>query len=253
MAFCKLSLTQEFSKHIRFIANTSDIEALGVMASTQPNPFLLAADNPTRLLTLLRENPSIASEQDEHGYSLLHAAASYNHLDLLRSLVNEFHVNVNIKDEDGETALFVAETSECARILVEQLQIDTTVRGEDGKTAREKIVADEEFPEVAVYLMVHEFGGSEDTLPTTNGGLSAADIIGPVPRLPNGVSIDVGTMTHEDAGEDHVDPEFRRRIEELASREDFQGEDGQKQLRELITDVLRGQAIDHKDARQRTT
>lgn len=223
------------------------------MASGQLNPFLLAADNPARLLTHLRENPNVASEQDEHGYSLLHAAASYNHLDLLRLLVTEFNVDVNIKDEDGETALFVAETSECAKILVEELQIDTAIRGEEGKTAREKVVADEEFPEVAVYLMVHEFGGAADAATSANAAKSGADIIGPAPPLPNGVSIDVGTMSPEDAGENTVDPEFRRRIEELAAREDFQGEDGQRQLRELITDALRGQAGEERDVRQRTS
>lgn len=33
-------------------------------------------------------------------------------------------------------------------------------------------------------------------------------------------------------------PEFRRRIEESAARDDFQAKDGQRQLRELITDAL---------------
>ena len=75
-----------------------------------PNPFLLAADNSPELLPLLRENPALASAQDDHGYSLIHAAASYNHLNLLRTLVRELHVDVDLKDEDDETALFVVET-----------------------------------------------------------------------------------------------------------------------------------------------
>lgn len=83
------------------------------------NPFLLAADNSSALLSLLRENPRKASLQDEHGYSLVHAAASYNRLDLLRALVREFDVDVNLKDEDDETALFVVETVEAAKLLVE--------------------------------------------------------------------------------------------------------------------------------------
>jgi len=50
-----------------------------------------------------------------------------------------------------------------------------------------------------------------------------------------------------------VDTEFRQRIEELASREDFQGEGGQRQLRELITEALRGEVGQERDVRQRTT
>jgi hypothetical protein len=64
---------------------------------------------------------------------------------LLRTLVNEFHVNVDLVDEDGETALFVAETVDCAKFLVEELHADLTIRNEEGKTAREKVVEEGEF------------------------------------------------------------------------------------------------------------
>ena len=215
----------------------------------QANPFLLAADNPAQLLTLLQSNPSLASSQDEHGYSLMHAAASYNHLALLRALVNDFHVNVDLKDEDGETALFVCETVEAAKVLVEELHASITIRGdEEGKTAREKFAEEYDFPEVAVYLRVKELEAH------VNGAISEDDMNGvhPPPPLPEGVSVDIGTMAPEDAGE-VVDPEFRRRIEELAAREDFQGEDGQRALRELITEALGGGLGQERDVRQRTS
>ena len=48
------------------------------------------------------------------------------------------------------------------------------------------------------------------------------------------------------AGADQVDPEFKRRIDELASREDFQSEATQNELRELVQDALRGN-IDSQD------
>lgn len=103
------------------------------------DPFLLAADNSPALLPLLRQHPPKASKQDEHGYSLLHAAASYNHIPLLRSLVNEFDVDVNLKDEDGETCLFVTESVPVATCLVEELHLDTSITNDDGLTAVEKI------------------------------------------------------------------------------------------------------------------
>src|SRR5262245_52909038 len=97
------------------------------MASANLNPFLLAAQTPSpdsRLIPLLQSNPPLASAQDAHGYSLLHAAASYNHAELLKTLVEDFHVDVNLLDEDHETCLFVTESLEVAKLLVETLGVD---------------------------------------------------------------------------------------------------------------------------------
>lgn len=217
---------------------------------TQPNPFLLAADNSPQLIPLLRQDPPLASSQDEHGYSLVHAAASYNHLDLLRVLVNELHVNVDLKDEDGETALFVAETIDCAKLLVEELHANVLVRGNEGKTARERIEEEADFPEVAVYLRIKELEHTSGQV-DGQGAVNIQSESHPPPPIPDGISVNFGTM---DPGEDPgevVDPEFRRKIEELAQREDFQGEEGQRQLRELITEAIRGDISQERDVRRR--
>lgn len=211
--------------------------------------FTLAADNPSRVLQLLQADSSIASAQDEHGYSLVHAAASYGHLELLRTLVNTYHVDVDLKDEDGETPLFGVETVEVAKVLIEELHADIKVIGSEGKNARERITDDNDFPEVAVYLRVKELEGQ------TNGGTTDVAITNgtqPPPPLPEGMSVDFGTMAPEDAGA-VVDPEFRRRIEELAAREDFEGEEGQEALRNLVTEALRGEVGQEREVRQRTS
>jgi ankyrin repeat protein len=215
------------------------------MATPQPNQFLLAADNSPSLLPLLRSDPTLASSQDEHGYSLLHAAASYNHLDLLRTLVNEFHVDVNLKDEDGETALFVVETVDCAKMLLEELHASISIRGNDGTSALEKITEEGDFPEVAVYLRVKEL----------EAGVARVDENSEAnpPPVPEGVQINIGTLAPEEIGDEVVDQEFKRRIEELAAREDFQGEDGQTQLRELITEAVRGDIGMERGVRRRTS
>lgn len=211
---------------------------------SQPNPYILAADNPSALLPLLRSNPSLASCQDDHGYSLLHAAASYGHLDLLRSLVKEFNVNVNLTDEDGETCLFVVETVEAAQCLIEELGVDRNIKNNDGLTAEENITEDGSLPMVAAYL--------------TNGNVDSTDSNGPLnrpPPLPPNVSVNVGTTLEEEADGDAgpVDPEFRRRIEELASKENFHSEEGQRQLRELVTEAIRGvnTSSSERDVRRR--
>ncbi|EGS21618.1 ankyrin repeat-containing protein [Thermochaetoides thermophila DSM 1495] len=208
-----------------------------------PNPYLLAADNPQALISLLREQPQLASGQDEHGYSLVHAAASYNHLDLLRQLIREFKVPVDLKDEDGETALFVVETVDAARVLVEELGLDPKIQNDEGQTAREKFEADGDFPAVTQYLQNLE----SDSL--TNNGIT--DHGEAIPPLPEGFKVTVGTMDESEDAELPPDPEFRRRIEELAAREDFQSPEGQAELRRLVEEAIRGQFADERNVRPR--
>ncbi|KAK5634498.1 hypothetical protein RRF57_010211 [Xylaria bambusicola] len=213
------------------------------------NPFLLAADNSPALLPLLRENPQLAAQQDEHGYSLIHAAASYNHLDLLRALVQEFKVDVNLRDEDEETALFVVETVEAAKVLLEELGADLMIKGSDGYTARQKITEEGDFPEVAEYLRLKE---AEQT-PGLSNGINGEIVQGgnDIPPVPEGLNISVNTMTPAEDAENEVDPEFRRRIEELAQREDFHGEEGQAALRQLVQDAIADENLADRNVRPR--
>ncbi|KAK3379236.1 hypothetical protein B0T24DRAFT_589820 [Lasiosphaeria ovina] len=203
------------------------------------NPYLLAADNPQALVTLLQENPSLASGQDEHGYSLVHAAASYNHLDLLRSLVRDFNVPVDLRDEDGETALFVAESVDAARILVEELGLNAGLKNDEGVTAREKIEAEGEWPELAQYLS--GVGAESAKLNGSTNGDSSSGM--ELPPAPDGLKITVGTMDEAETGEQQPDPEFRRRIEELAARTDLETPEGQADLRRLVEDAITGQGL----------
>ena len=225
-------------------------------AMAHQNPLILAADNNPSLLPLLRENTSLASTQDEHGYSILHAAASYNHLDLLRTVVSELQVDPNIKDEDGETPLFVVETVEAAQILIDELGADPQIRNHEGMTAEEKIQAEGDFVTIADFLRESRTRGISSALGAPNGTHGAQwtdDTLSHPPPLPPNVSVNVGTMEEQLPAEVEADPHFRARIEELAAREDFQGEEGQRQLRDLITDAVRGVSADEngRDVRRR--
>ncbi|KAL8900729.1 MAG: hypothetical protein Q9207_005554 [Kuettlingeria erythrocarpa] len=217
---------------------------------TTPNIFILASDNSPQLLPLLRSNPSIASSQDSHGYSLLHAAASYNHHDLLRTLHHEFHVDPNIRDEDGETPLFVTETVETVQILVEELHCDISHTNDEGITAEEKIRGEGDFVVVADYLKEVRMRARDGT----NGGMQERDGVGEQrpPPLPPNVTVNMGTATEDEVPEE-VDPVFKAKIEELAAREDFRDEEGQRRLKELVTEAVRGveRGSDGRDVRRR--
>ncbi|KAJ5893873.1 hypothetical protein N7495_005564 [Penicillium taxi] len=203
----------------------------------QPNPYLLACDNPSALLELLRSNPSIASCQDEHGYSLLHAAASYGHIDLLRALVKEFNVDVNLLDEDGETCLYVVEQPKIARCLIEELGVDYNKTNHEGVKALEKIEEEDDYPQVSAYL--REAVGAPAIASTD----SPAGPLNAPPPIPNNMQVNIGTMSEQEASAGEVDPEFKRRIDELAAREDFDSEETQNELRELVMDAISGSSI----------
>ncbi|KAK9789804.1 hypothetical protein AB5N19_07162 [Seiridium cardinale] len=211
------------------------------------NPYLLAADNPEALLTLLRGNPALASGQDEHGYSLVHAAASYNHLDLLRSLIREFSVDINLRDEDEETALFVVETVDAAKVLVEELQIDQSAKNADGQTALDKIIEEADFPQVAAYLKEVESSRNGSLLNGSGINGHTDDL----PPPPEGMAVSLSTAAPAEENDAEIDPEFRRRIEELAERDDFHTEAGQAELRQLVQDALSGENLDDRNVRQR--
>ena len=194
---------------------------------------------PQSILQTIEQHPQLATARDAHGYSLVHAAASYNQLNVLRELVQKYSADVNILDEDGETALFATENTEVAKCLVEELGADVNVRNSEGKTAEEKICEEEgEGHEVYQYLRSQRTGGESAIAEVveTNG----------MPPLPNGVQVNMGTMT-EDAAGDAPDTELRRRIDELAAREDFQTPEVQEQLRQLIQEVVTGMGADEGD------
>ncbi|KAI4170462.1 MAG: hypothetical protein LQ343_004965 [Gyalolechia ehrenbergii] len=216
------------------------------------NIFILASDNSPQLLPVLRSNPSLASSQDNHGYSLLHATASYNHHDLLRTLVHEFHVDPNLKDEDGETPLFVVETVETAQTLVEELRCDPKQKNDEGMTAEEKIRSEGDFVAVADYLKEVRVEGHAETSSAIEENGNAQQEEQRPPPLPPNVTVNMGTTTEEEVPEE-VDPVFRAKIEELAAREDFQDEEGQRRLRELVTEAVRGVERDAegRDVRRR--
>lgn len=223
-----------------------------------PNLYLLVADGKvSEVNSILSQNPSLASSQDAHGYSLVHAAASYNQFDLLRKLITDYHVDVNIRDEDNETPLFSVETLEVAKLLVEELGADVLARGASGRTAGQAIEEDGDFPDVAQYLrgierQLEEIGSRD---PKDNAAAAAAAAAGEaspaplraaaapagsesLPPVPDGLQVRVGTMSEADASVGEVDPEFRARILQLASRDDLNTPEGQAQLRQLVQDAV---------------
>ncbi|KAL1896981.1 hypothetical protein Cpir12675_002562 [Ceratocystis pirilliformis] len=206
-----------------------------------PNVLLLAADSPSEVVPLLQQNPGLASVQDEYGYSLVHAAASYNHLDLLRSLISDFKVSVDILDEDGESALFVVETVGTARVLLQELSANLHLRNSSGQTACEKIMAEEEFPEVAEYLAKVEASQTPEHVLVASG-IAAATTSAEFSEIPKGLKVTMGTMDEDENGQ--ADPTIRALIQELSQRPDFETPEVQAEVRQLVTRILAGEELE---------
>ena len=99
------------------------------------NIWIAAADgDESAVLEFLSKDPSAVNSLDDNGYTPLHAAASYNHISLLKKLVLEHGGNVNLQDHDGDTPLFVAETVEVAKTLIEELHADPNHRNHSNQT-----------------------------------------------------------------------------------------------------------------------
>jgi len=200
------------------------------------------------VLAQLQQHPSLASAADANGYTLLHAAASYSQLDLMRALVNTYHVQVDTTDADGETALFAAETPETVRCLVEELRADITVKNDEGIDAETNARTcdqegdDGQWATVADYLAQRRTGGG--VLPAATPATLTEGLRTPA-RLPDNVTI-TRMAEAEIGGEDAmpVDPEFRAKIEALAARQDFDSAQGQEELRNLVTEAVEGLAGD---------
>jgi hypothetical protein len=205
----------------------------------------LAAEHPESVLQSLEADSSTAAEKDPHGYSLLHAAASYGHVSLMKTLVQKYNVDPNLTDEDGESPLFYAESLEVVKCLVEELEADTTLPNKDGITPADKISEDGDgswVPSVVEYLRLKSSPQTEESIAEQHAQADAFAVNGILnrpQRLPENVQINIGVM--QELPESAVaDPEIKRRIEELAAKENLESGEAQEELRSLVTDIVSG-------------
>ncbi|AQZ13763.1 YCR051W [Zygosaccharomyces parabailii] len=196
------------------------------------NIWIAASDGKIPLVDqLLQQNyHGNANVKDPNGYTPVHAAAAYGHIDLLRKLCKQYGGDINIKDVDGDTPLHHCEDPITAKVIVEELGGDTTLTNGEGKTALQAVEEDGEFPELIQYLRVQ--GGmpaNEDSL-----GIDAEQLA----QFKDSIRY---TIDNEPAATD--DPEFntrRQRVEEI-----LRGENAEQELESYIREIVRAQADLH--------
>ncbi|KAG7663138.1 uncharacterized protein J8A68_003316 [[Candida] subhashii] len=130
------------------------------------NIWIAAADNQRTIVEhYITSGEFTPNSKDPNGYTPIHAAASYGHINLLKYLIDNGG-NVNIQDNDGDTPLHHVEDVKTAKYLIEELGADYKIKNGEGMSAREYIEDEGEFEDVAEYLrsLAHDkpvLGGSD--------------------------------------------------------------------------------------------
>ena len=74
---------------------------------------------------------------DENGLGLIHWAADHGNAEILKILLNQINIDINLQDSEGQSALHYAsscEHVECVKILLEN-NADKTILDNDGNTS----------------------------------------------------------------------------------------------------------------------
>lgn len=167
---------------------------------------------------------------DPQGYTAVHAAASYDHVELLEYLFSKGG-NANVQDGDGDTPLHHCESVDTARILVAH-GADWTLKNSEGQSPASYIVEEAEFPELGRYLQCLEAEGDAErgwTLYST--------------KDTDGAQFENQVKAFLTAPESELGPEMaqqRQQLEVIMSNANLSEEDRDAQLKEYVMGILGG-------------
>lgn len=164
------------------------------------NIWIAAADNNIEKVKEYLQSPNLTpNSRDQNGYTPIHAAVEYAHLDLLKYLIDHGG-DINVKDSDGDTPLHACEQVSVAEKLVE-LGADINAKNDEDQTPLEKAEEDADFPELIDFL--RKKSGIEQTLPETDM------------ELPENMHVSLKSTTEEQIPEQHISDEQRERLAEI--------------------------------------
>lgn len=164
------------------------------------NIWIASADNlADKVKHYIEKEGMSPNSKDENGYTPLHAAAEWGHMELIAYLV-EKGGDLNITDSDGDTPLHATENVEMAKLLVE-LGADPKKKNSDGLTPLEKAQEEDPMELSDLITFYRELNGEK------------------VETLPEDMSVSM-SYTDEVSGEPLLDEEQRKKLEEIVQRED---------------------------------
>lgn len=178
---------------------------------------------------ILAQNSGLnANSKDPNGYTPVHAAAAYGHIELLKKLCKQYNGDINIRDSDGDTPLHHCEDVDTARVIVEELGADINLTNEEEKTALQSFEEDAEFPELIQYMRLKcGIPQDQDSLGIDTEQLQQFK--------------DSIRYTLETEPEDSNDPESQARRQKL--EQIIQGENAEQELENYIREIIRSQIM----------
>lgn len=192
------------------------------------NIWVAAADNKIDLVKSLIESGRYSpNSADPNGFTPIHAAASYGHLDLLRYLLQNGG-NVNIQDGDGDTPLHHIENLEVAKVLISEFNADYSIKNNEGLNVREYHIQEDEFPELIQFFSLMDQSNGSGTSINTSSELT----------LPNGEV--VKAFLNGDNMEAET-PEMivrRREIEAIFANTNLTEEQRDEELRNYVSSIV---------------
>lgn len=174
------------------------------------------------------DNELNANSKDPNGYTAVHAAAAYGHIDLLRKLCKQYGGDINVRDSDGDTPLHHCEDANTAKVIIEELGGDISLTNNDDKTALQSFEENAESPELIQYMRVQSgVPQDQDSLGIDQQQLEQFK--------------DSIRYTLETEPEDANDPESQARRQKL--EQIIQGENAEQELENYIREIIRSQIM----------
>lgn len=198
------------------------------------NIWIAASDGKTDVVERFLSQGFQAESKDPNGYTPIHAAASYAHIDLLKKLCSDpYNGNINVKDNDGDTPLHHCEDATTARVILEELGGDATLTNNEGKTALAVCEEDAENAELITYLRTVS-GEEQEPLGIDDEQLA---------QFKNNLRY---TLENEEETNDPESIQRRQKLEQILN-----GGNAEQELESYIRDLVRSQLLGNDDSSKR--
>ncbi|EPB84601.1 hypothetical protein HMPREF1544_08618 [Mucor circinelloides 1006PhL] len=203
--------------------------------TSQDNLWVAAGDGQIDRVRELLESGVAVDGHDQFGYTAMHAAVSYNQIEMVKLLI-EKGANVNIEDFEKDTPLYVAENVEMAQLLLDN-GADPKHINEDGITPA-LTALEEGWEEVAQFLA----NITKEVLATQEEETDPLAYIEQEDREAAAAAEAAEAQqqqSNEDGEEEEMSEELSNKMQDIMKRiEEQGGVENEEELRELVTKMV---------------
>ncbi|KAG2206579.1 hypothetical protein INT46_002834 [Mucor plumbeus] len=200
--------------------------------TSQDNLWVAAGDGQIDRVRELLESGIAVDGHDQFGYTAMHAAVSYNQIEMVKLLI-EKGANVNIEDFEKDTPLYVAENVEMAQLLLDN-GADPKHTNEEGITPA--LTALEEGWEDVAQLLANI---TKEVLPTEEEEVDPLAHIDQEDRRAASAISASSEAEHNANDEGELSEELSNKMQDIMKRiEEQGGVENEEELRELVTKMV---------------